>query len=407
MNVSKVSRARAVRSGALWALGLMAALAASAAADVAAPEISGKDVRAIGGGYQLYFGGERLRVRQGKRSAPLEVGEEVPRATEVVSVKAKGKAVTLSYMPHCDDVQVTYSHDQLAARLDLEEGVRAAASGNHVAAEKLLARAAALDPGWERAERKLAAARVKLGRGDEAVAVLASRLAANPLGEYVRIALDPQLASLVAQPALAALRAAVPGTTQLHGASFRGVALSGAGVARAPGGPLAFVESIGSHGACWQVTSLVIRDAKTLASLVAVPLSSEADYDGDGCSQPALSAEGRARIAARMAAVNQVLAALGFVDLEGEVMTANEEVRPGVHRLRFGTSGLGLVVGADGAARLFQGGKLLVEHPAGSVSLPSVIAAALVPSAQRIFFWRWWSGCEHKEGSDVFALSLQ
>lgn len=415
MNVNQKRAVGAVSRGALWGICLVISLAASARADAPVPEISGKDVRAIGGGYELYFGGGRggsgaegwLQVRKGKRSASLEVGEGVPRATQLVTVKVTGKAVTLSYMPRCEEVAVTYSRDQLAARLDLEEGARLAAAGKPAAAEPLLARAAALDPSWDRAARQLAKVRVKLGRADEAVAALASRLAAAPLDEYVRIALDPQLASLVERPALRALRAQSAGTAKLRASSPGGAVLSGAGVARAPGGQLAFVESIGSHGACWQVTSLILRDGKTLARLAAVPLSVSGDHDGDGCSDPQLTPEGAARIAARTAAANQILAALGFVALEGEVMTANEEVRPGVKRLRFGKSGLGLVLGADGAARLFQGGKLLVEHPAGSVGLPTVTEAALVPSERRVFLWRWWSGCEHEEGSDVVALPLQ
>lgn len=397
-------------------VGLVLALAGRAGADAAAREISGKDVRAIGGGYQLYFGGHRggsgadgwLHVRKGKRSAPLEIGGLVPRATQPVSVKVAGKTVTLAYLPQCEDVEVTYSHDQLAARLELEEGARLVAKGQRAAAEKLLARAAALDPGWDRAARELASARLQLGRPDDAAAALATRLAANPLGEYFRVALDPRLAPLVERPALVKLRAAVAGTARIEGSGSDGlVALPGPGVARAPSGALAFLESIGSHGACWQSSSLVIRDGKTLAELAAAPLVLPGDYDGDGCAQPALSAEGKARIQARAAVATQLLAALGFSPLEGEVMTANEEVRPGVNRLRFGKSGLGLVVGSDGAARLFQGGKLLVEHPPGSVYLPSVTAAALIPGEQRLFFWRWWSGCEHEEGSDVFALPLQ
>ncbi len=382
-------------------LGVLAASATSALAD----DMSGSDVRDLGGGYQLYFGKEGLRVRKGGRSAPLAIDDSAPGATAIVGVEASASSVKLSYMPTCADVETSYSHDQLAARLDREEGANLLRKGKHAAAQQLLARAVALDPKYDLASHDQAVALVKLGRPDDAIAVLTAKIAANPMGAYVELERDRQLASLLGRPRLAHLRAATTGTVKIDPDSLSLV------IARAPGGQLAFVDTLGTMASCGANVQLVLRD-EDLRELAVLPLAGMSDYDFDSPDCDAglepITKAGRSRIRKRVAAANKTLAALGFAPVEVDPLKANEETRPGVRTLRF-ASGRALVNGEDGAVRLFQAGKLLFESPPGTFRVEPMTfrSAVLVPSEQRILVTEVLFGCYHQTSLMMSDLSLK
>lgn len=393
VNRMKVSRA-------LLMVGVLAVLSSSPNAE--AESLGEGQVREIGGGYQLSFVKNQLRVKKGKRSAVL------PGPTSHVDVEASASSVKLGYMPTCTDVEDTYSHAQLAARLDQEEGASLLRKGKAAAAEKLLASAAALDPGYERAVLDHATALVKLSRPDDAIAALAAMVKRNPMDVYFKLAADRQLASLLGRPGLAHLRAATPGTVKIDPASL---ALSTVEPARAPGGELAFIDVIGTTASCGADVELVIR-SKDLGTLAVLPLSDVGDHDQDSeaCQrgESTFTKAATTRIRKQVAMANQALAALGFVPMALDPLKAQEEKRPGVHTLRL-ASGKTVVFGSDGAVRLFQNAKLLSERPPGSYSFSSMTfrSAVLVPSEQRLLLTERFLGCYHQESVHVSALSLK
>lgn len=407
---SSIGAAGAMRAALV--LGVMGALISSAGADDLS--MGAGDVRAVGGGYELYFPAppsldhfknSALHVRKGARSAGLGIGPFH------LQLELSANAVKLSYMPMCEDVEQTFTHAQLEARLDHEEGVQLASQGKHAAAITLFTRAATLDPSHQPAYRDHAAALVKLGRPDEAIAVLAAKRPAHPMAAYVQLALDAPLSPLLGRPQLAHLRAAKRGTAKITGASSAIPALTMPPVARAPGGELAFLEVTGSHGACFAFTRLVIRDGKSLAELTSLSLINGGEYADDGCDQKApFTKAGVKAVRAKVALANQTLAALGFTPPAVEQGKVEEEMGMEVKALRFAKHGVRLEAGPepDPAVRVLQRGKLLAQHPPGAINLgPFFEQAALILDEQRILISTMSRGCYHSESISVQAVPLR
>lgn len=369
------------------------AMAATARAD---QTVAPGERAAIGGGYRLEYDAGGLRLRHGHRTAPLTIAGDRP-TYQAVTIVRRGADVTLGFMPTCWDVDQTFSRDQLAARLEHAAG-RAARRRDLDAALAHLTRAHTLDPGFAPAAHDLAVALAAAGRLDEAAAALPI---ADPIARYVAVALDDELAALREHPTVIAARAPAPGTGAL-GPLGLGVTPDGAVVGR---------ESRGNHGACSTDDDLVILDGATLRERARIPQVRMADYRGDGCDQPTFGRAGRRRIAAREARARQVLIDLGVTPLAGELATVSSDWTRHVQKLRFAAAGLGLVIGADGAARWFRDGALVAEHGPGTAHQPGGLLlaepiAVLVPDQRRVIAQIDHAGCEWNEEVSWYAIPM-
>ncbi|MBL8620150.1 MAG: tetratricopeptide repeat protein [Myxococcales bacterium] len=378
------------------ALIVVAALVTAPAAARADELIEAGHPVEVAGGYVLDVDGDGLRVRQGARRAPLTIAGGRPASHATVEVARHGAAVTLRFMPTCWDVSETFSPDQLEARLAHATGV-ALRRRDPDGALAELTRAHALDPGFAPAAADLARALIAAGRLDEAAAALPI---ADPVARLVAATIDPTLAPLRDHPSMSAARAATPG----------GAALGPTGIGVTAAGDLVVREALGSHGACWSVDALRVLDGQTLRERARIPLVGQADFDGDGCdARRPHTAAGRRRIRARQALADQVLTALGTVPAAGELATGETDWTRHVRKLRFAAADLGLVIGADGAARWFRHGVLLAEHgpgtaPAAGDGLITEPRAVLLPDQRRAILEVNTTSCEWNEESLVVAI---
>lgn len=389
------ARSPGVRASILLALGI-ALVAASATGGRADDQVeAGHPVR-LDGGYVLDFDRDGLRVRHGQRRAPLTIAGERPGPHHAVQVNVAGAAVTLGFMPTCWDVSETFTVEQLEARLALAAGL-AARRRDPDAALAALTRAHALDPAFAPAADALARALIAAGRLDDAAAVLPI---ADPVARLVAAALDPTLAPLREHPTMIAARAASPG----------GATLGPTGIGVTAAGDLVMREALGNHGACWTDEALVVRDAQTLRVRARLPLAGGADAWGDGCDdRHAYTAAGRKRVRARQALADRVLTELGTTPAVGEIATVTTDTTRDVRKLRFAAADLGLVIGADGAARWFRDGQLLAEHgpgtaPAAGGMLITEPLAVLIPDQGRAIIADNEAGCEWSETQVVVAV---
>jgi len=384
-----------VRALLLLAFGITL-VAASATAGRADDQVeAGHPVR-LDGGYVLDFDRDGLRVRHGRRRAPLTIAGERPAPHHAVQVSVAGAAVTLGFMPSCWDVSETFTVDQLEARLALAEGL-AARRRDPDAALAALTRAHALDPAFASAADALARALIAVGRLDDAAAVLPI---ADPVARLVAGAIDPTLAPLREHPTMITARAANPG----------GATLGPTGIGVTAAGDLVMHEALGNHGACWSDEALVVRDGQTLRVRARLPLAGGVDARGDGCDgADPYTAAGRKRVRARQALADLVLTELGTTPAIGEVATVTTDTTRHVRKLRFAAADLGLVIGADGAARWFRDGQLLAEHGPGTapadggllITEPHVV---LIPDQGRAVFSDNEAGCEWNETQVVVSI---
>lgn len=410
-------------------------LAAAAAPGARADPLLLEGVRSIGGGYQLYFDQKQyqLRVRKAGRSAPLEVGATVPLPDDEITITASAAEVTLTVGDRCAASQ-TYSHDQLAARLDNAEGLALLRRKPAEAAARF-ARAASLDPTYlpaaaHHAESLLTSPRATPAAAaspaapaapaaatppagptassiSAAAAALAPPFAAHPLRTYLHVAANPKLALLTAHAPLATLRAATRGTATLDAATL---ALSSPGLARSPRGWLATVETTSGHGMCAMETRLVLRDERTLGEVAALPLLGPADYLSDACEvrdPRTRSRAGRARVTARVAAANLILADLGFSAAGAAVSLG--QASSGTPTAHVGE--LGLAFGGDGSVRVFHQRRLLAEHPAGTLSDGQHETAFLLPapapsSERRLLVVSTQIGCHRDQFATMDGIPL-
>lgn len=384
---------------AVFAVLLAAAAGAGAArAEDREPEsLSDDQVRAVPGGFEMYFGRQgTLRVRKDGRSGPLRVGGGTPYDAVLLAVGPDTVTVTNSFA--CSEESETFTPAQLGARIDNAEGLTRLRAGRFEEAAALLARASSADPGFDLARRNHAAALAALGRTDAAAAALAPMLVAAPLATYLRIMSDDDYAPLRDHPLVRAVQAGSAGNAQVdaHGA------LPGAGIAVSPRGWIATVEVSGSE-ACYTTSAVVIRDAATLAVVGGLPLL-EGPTGPDCDSVPARL---EAAAAPRIAAANRILAALGFELPPGAERTSAGQGEAGRRRLRFPASHLGVVLGPDGAVRVFRNRKLVAEHPPATAVVDPGAAEAFgyyLPGQRRILLSTLEFGCEWAELTGLVSI---
>jgi hypothetical protein len=360
----------------------------------------------VGRGYVVDYNGHGLRVRKGKRAAPLHVqGGLVWRAGEI-AVEPGG--VTITHMPGCDDIAQTFSFDQLEARLVFVEGQQLHTRKRFAEAAERFAEARRLDPSFVDAERDLVRELVSAGRPEDALDVLAPRLTADPLAAYIEVQTDFRLKSLRTRDELVRVRPAIAGTARIDAGTRQ---LGSAGVAISPAGWIATIESQGNHGACFYAQRLVLRDANPLAVRASLPLVAEADFEDDGCdrdtTRDGLTRQGRDAIRTRVATANRILAELGFSPPAGAIAgTFVDDDRADVHRMRFATTQLGVVAAANGAVRVFHDDRMVSELPPGTLHADSIALATYLPDPGVVLVSKMSFGCEWSEHVDLLALPV-
>jgi hypothetical protein len=375
----------------------------------------------------------RLVAVAGKRSALLPV-ENVFELAPARWSKDRSEVV-VQYDDYCQQTHsVRFSARTLVARLENAEALAAHRARRHAEAAAGFRRAIALDPDFDLAYTNLASTLAVAGKAEEAVTALQPLLARNPVHVYARVTLDPELAPLREQPAIAALRGQTPGNAAIDPGTF---ALAGAHVAvDAAHGRIAAVDAEASWGACSFESILQIFDAATGQVLTSVPIVTWQDSDPDACDGRGLLPEARTRVAARVEAASRVLRDLGFVPLtKAKPSSGSEDVQGDrtVIEVPFPASRLSLVI-SEGMARVIRLGgapargpkagpkpppkpgpkpapkpaptrtpdQVLVERPAPAAT---VVGWALhVPEVDAVIYAWQRPGAEGCEGSDPTGI---
>lgn len=227
-----------------------------------------------------------------------------------------------------------------AYALHLKKDFKAAAAG--------FARAAAADPAWRIPAYNLASALQLAGDKPGAVKALATWLASEPIATYLHVATDPELAPLLDQPTLAAIRTTKVGAAKLTTAGIDGVALF------APErGLLAIARNEASWGSAAFTTELQIWDiaqGKLVASTTIVAW----DETDPSLDKPAVTKAAKQKVADRIARLETQLAALGFRKAKIEKGVENGDGTKA--KVSFAKAKIGVVGPGDMAEAAFKDG---------------------------------------------------
>jgi len=377
------------------------------------------------GGLVLEIEPGSVVVRRGALVAPLPVlGRSVnPRALKGVAMESDGRGrgqLIATIEDSCDQEHaVSLTVSDLNARLENVAALALYRQRKWADAADGFARALALDPGLDVAVTNLASAQVRAGKTDAAARTLAPLVAKAPVATYARVASDPDLAPLLRRPEVAALRAPARGTARLtlakhevtlHGSS-RGKAAEGksAGpgvVAVSSKYPLlAAVDDEWSWGTCTGEAELLLLDFAG-AEVARLPLFSYAEMTADDSGGCPFRRAARAKIGARVAAAQRLLADLGFSPAAGEEGTVSTS-EGGNSRALFARAKLGVVVGRD-RIRALRG-----DDELGATANPGAeqIRAATHLADANVVFLRWGrggrEGCEGSDPQGVLLLPLR
>ena len=370
----------------------------------------------------------KLRFRVSKQATLLAVAGARVAALPVDNVFELAPArwspdrseVVVQYDDYCHQThRVTFSARTLVAHLENADALAEYRAGRPARAAVGFARAVALDPDFDLAYTNQAQALAVAGDAAAAVAALQPLLDRNPVHVYARVMLEPGLAALREQPAIAAVRSHTPGTATIDATTFT---LAGARVAidgGQAGGRIAAIDVEASWGTCRFESKLQIFDAATGALRAEVPIVTWADADPDACDGQGLLPEARTRVAARVEAANRVLRDLGFAPVTGTRPSAGSEEAQGdrvVIAVPFPADRLTLEI-SDGIARVTRAaapargarpaparaakpapGQVLVERPVPPAT--AVTWALHVPAAGAVIYAWQRPGAEGCEGSD-------
>jgi hypothetical protein len=168
---------------------------------------------ALPDGLRLAVTDGTLVVRQQKVHAALDVrAETIGRVRFDPARKTVAVRILCEFCCDAGWHERTFTVDQLHARLEHVRGQRLFKRKDHTGAEKLFARAAALDGGLEAAVIDRARALVRGGKQTDAAAALEPLIKKDALALYARVLSTKDLRPLRDEPRLRALRPAKPGS---------------------------------------------------------------------------------------------------------------------------------------------------------------------------------------------------
>jgi hypothetical protein len=193
---------------------LLGALATAAGSAHAEPAIGSPQIRPVAvSGTDLVF---RMRqgdlvITRGKVHAPLPLELAYPDEILGVEVRTDEATVTTLVDTNCQGRRtVSFTRAALEARIENAAAMTLKGQKQWSAATAGFARALKLDPALREAATNLAAAQVRAGEADAAVATLVAAGARDPVWVVWRLAVDPDLASVASAPALTSLRPRKP-----------------------------------------------------------------------------------------------------------------------------------------------------------------------------------------------------
>ena len=150
-------------------------------------------------------------IVKGKQAVKLAPADHF----ETVTIDKTAKQVTAVISDYtCEGkTKHVWTFGHLAARLENAAAFAMHTKKDFKTSAAGFARAVALDPTWKIAAYNLASAQQLAGDKAAAMKALEPHLATEPIATALAVARDPELAPLLDQPALVALRAAKPGAT--------------------------------------------------------------------------------------------------------------------------------------------------------------------------------------------------
>jgi hypothetical protein len=314
----------------------------------------------LGRGYELVVVDRQVFVARAHRKAPLDIG-----ATPCC-VKTDKDRVSITVQTDCNgETTITFTFDQLEARLVDADARALEARGEHAKAADGFARAARLDPTWGVPAFEVATVLANKGDLTGGAAAIAPWLAARPVQTYARIALDTRLSPLLAAPELAKLRAAHRGSAKIVGGRLAGRA------GYSPDLGLAAVEVEQSDGMSCEVrVAIELIDVHTGKVLADLSLS-QFDGCGEGPAIPELAAPHQDE------QVLTILDDLGIQSTAFEVGSLGS--KDDTTRLaRFPKAKLG-VVAVIGSVRVLRRDTTLAT---GTLSEPNLVSATYLPDVR-------------------------
>jgi hypothetical protein len=380
---------------------ILAALTAAAAAPGKGKPFRESDNRVLlPNGLTLVLEKSTLTVRRGTRRARIEV----PASTDIITdVEARqgpvDGSVIVTITDSCDERHVlNFTVPGLEARLENVAALDLHRQRRWNESAAGFARAVALDPTFDVAATNLASAQVMLGKPDDAMKTIAPLLARAPVATYAKLVSDPELAPLLQQAEVAALRVPVPGTARLKQTSTD-VGLERSFALSSRYRVVAAVHRESGWGICTSEAELVLLDLKgvELARMRLYDTSESTTDEEHGCP---IAKSARPRVAARVAAAQRLLTDLGFSPA-GE-LGQQSTTDSGLLRRTFPHAKVGLVIGPKGV-RALHGDHELGAAPTRGESLD---AAAFLDGYDAIAFTWSRSGREGCEGTDPTGVQV-
>jgi len=211
-----------------------------------------------------------------------------------------------------------WSFDHLEARLENAIAFTHYKRGDLATAKAGFARAVKKDPAWRIPAYNHASMLQLTGDKAAAVNVLAPWIAAEPLQTYLQVASDPELAPLIDEPALVALRSPTAGTAKLTTNEKDTVLYS-------PDRKLVVYQS---YEGSWATSNFAIElqlwdPAKSV--MLASTITVRGDETVDMANKPAVKASAKKTVDARIARLEAALGALGFSNAKLERATDSSQ----------------------------------------------------------------------------------
>ena len=340
----------------------------------------------LGNGVTLEVTRAALLVHRGKLTAHLADAQRNHYFGDGPVIDKQARTITVDEIDNCVDVPtpLVLTFDQVQSRLDNVDAYRLHVVKQYAAAATGFAKALAEDPMSRVAAINLASAQQLLGKRADAVATLAPWLAREPEAMYATVVADPELAPLLAEPALVAIAAKVPGR-----AGFPD------GIGYSPEHHQVAVWrdecSWGYAGPDACETSIELFDTATGTRVTSLPLTEILDHDPS-------------RRARRAAAAERTLRDLGFSAPAVVVGTeTSTDADRAADKRRFALASLRIgVVSASGSVNVLRGNTSL----ATLTTLDRLHGARYLRDAHALVLSSGRAGREGCEGTDPTATDI-
>jgi hypothetical protein len=354
------------------------------------------DRQPLGDGYTLLVDNWGIYVLKGKQRAKIAPGFAILDAK--VDKKAKKVAVEIDNNDCAGTNKYTWTFGHLDARIENAAAYALHKKKDYKGSSAGFAKAVAADPTWNIAAYNLASALQLLGDKAGATKALVPWIASAPMQTYLQVTFDAELAPLLDQPELKALRVAKPGNAKVDGTGT----LVGTVAYSKEKNLVAVTRSEASWGACSHTEELELRDAKTGALVAHVPSVQWSETEVE-CSESGgeLVKSKRPVVAARGKAFTQMLRDLGFSTTKLEKGEKGRSETSNATTISFKKAKLG-IAGNNHTARLLAKDQVLGQ----TTILENLESAVLVEEPRIAVLWSLRPGAEGCEGTDPTDVSI-